>query len=79
MFAMTGGILDREPFLIHNLFPRGCLLSALDGARSQKHAGHVVIDEDGWLCTRVSVTQNVVNHSGARPQSQRRLPSVHLL
>jgi hypothetical protein len=63
MFALTEGILDREPFLIHNLFPRGCLLWAVERARSQKHPGHVVIDEDGWLCTRVSVTHNVVNQA----------------
>jgi acetyltransferase-like isoleucine patch superfamily enzyme len=70
MYVTFGGKLVIKPFLIHNLFPRRCLLWALEKARSQKHPRPVVIDEDGWPGTRVSVTQNVVNQAGALPQSQ---------
>lgn len=70
MYVMPGGKLVRKPFLIHNLFPCGCPLWALEKARSQKHPRPVVIDEDGWPGAGVSVTQNVANEAGALPQSQ---------
>jgi hypothetical protein len=69
---MPGGKLVRKPLLIHNLFHRGCPLWAVEKIRSQKHPRHtrIVIDEDGWPGTRVSVIQNVANQAGDLPQSQ---------